>query len=1036
LINEALAKQGENMHTTGATELKRGVIANRLRLILASVETDLLFWTGVGAAVAILMIPQVAAIFLQVEFEWESLWQAVDRGQAMQSLLLFLGFILYLDCVALFALASILYVVPPSWFSEQGRGLTPRAFQNHWPAAVSMLVVTLLGLLLLLAMGEREGLVLSAFLLGLMGLALTFVGHGVAWACSWLVRLNAKLTVQRRYQVAGGLALVAVLLFVLVPADSGWFYCLSGAALQGAAVLLLLVAAWLGLVNACRARTGVQSLIEALGRTLGWLVVVSVGGELVWILAGGYGTERVISYRLYTIWAVLELCALLIIVGSFLDTCDNRTRYPVRVVAILLLLAGLVLTRTTAPDTWPASAVPQAAASSAGGGDTAAEAWYAAFGQRIRSIPEGEPVLLVAASGGGSRAAIFAGLAMEALARTPCGAREGDHWARHVALISSVSGGSLATAQFVQRQGGELPEPRPELLNSIKSELLMRMDRAAQASHVRYQELHPTAADSESRDVQRRLRAWEQTEEICQRLVHGQPQPQDPAWVVQSGLMDDLCTDFMAPVLRGVWMPNLSRGESLRAFWKQRFGWRQSNDQTGYAMGQNPPQFDWIRHPLVAFNACEVLQGTRCVIGFPAIPDELVRSAGNPDREPHSLVDWEAGRAIELGQAVGMSANFPFGFNPIEIRTQGSGERPLILDGGMSDNTGLDTLYRILHNLQRLSQDKGRESVKNTWDALCARHVVILEIDSGAKPRRASATTRMLSTVAAPLLAFGQVGYVQSQDVKARYLQDMRGMLRHGVDLQAERKRLLDGTASAAAGPQPGVPSALATLNDLEAQGVDGLLHVKFECNYLGEDNVLTAWSLGPADKASLLVRFLNEQQLALDDLAQVPFTSPEQRRQQVLCAAAELVDSQLQEANLGDVARSVDELSRVVEQMAKLPPSQTDQKLEASWKQQLAFLRDRSQQVGGQLELAAEKTSEEAKALADKIETTLQRAPRSSLTLKELRTAAARLSEIQAKATKDAEAQIDREQTLQNRFDARVQQNRRDIRESRTAAE
>ena len=127
-------------------------------------------------------------------------------------------------------------------------------------------------------------------------------------------------------------------------------------------------------------------------------------------------------------------------------------------------------------------------------------------------------------------------------------------------------------------------------------------------------------------------------------------------------------------------------------------------------------------------------------------------------------------------------------------------------------------------------------------------------------------------------------------------------------------------------------------------------MHVKFECNYLGEDNVLTAWSLGPEDKASLLVRFLNEQQL-LEDLAQVPFVSPGERQQQVQREAVELVDSQLRQTNLGHVERSLAELSRVAEQMAKLPPNQPDRDLEASWKQQLDVLRAETQKVSEQLE-------------------------------------------------------------------------------------
>ena len=492
------------MVTAGKSAFWRGVIGNKLKSILASVGTDLLFWTGVCAAVAILMIPQISSIFLQVEFEWETLWGAGDRAQTLQGLLQFLGFIAYLDSVALLALASILYVVPPSWFSQQSLGLTPKTFQNLWPAVISMIVVTILGLLLLLAMGvDREGLVLSAFLLAVMGLALILVGRWVDQACSWLVKLNDKLSVERRYKAAAALGLIAVLLWAVIRPDSGWLYCLSGSAFHGMAALFLLVGAWLVVTNWYRERPDAQPLLQASGRLVGWLVLACAGGELVWILAGGQWTQSVFSYRLYTIWAVLELCALFILVGSFLDTWDDRTRYPVRVTAILGLLAILVVTKATAPEQLPRATSPGTAVAGVRDEHGSVEPWYAAFEQRIKSIPEGEPVLLVAASGGGSRAAIFAGLAMEALARTPCGKRAGDNWAKHVVLISSVSGGSLATAQFAHRQGGEFPEQRPALLNSVKSELLTRMERVAKASHVRYQQLHTSDADRAAIDVRR-----------------------------------------------------------------------------------------------------------------------------------------------------------------------------------------------------------------------------------------------------------------------------------------------------------------------------------------------------------------------------------------------------------------------------------------------------------------------------------------------------------------------------------------------------
>ena len=78
----------------------------------------------------------------------------------------------------------------------------------------------------------------------------------------------------------------------------------------------------------------------------------------------------------------------------------------------------------------------------------------------IERLPGDGPVVLVAASGGGSRAALFTALLLEALARTdaqgkplPAPAPKGAvplH--RRIAIISSVSGGSLGTAYYAARQ--------------------------------------------------------------------------------------------------------------------------------------------------------------------------------------------------------------------------------------------------------------------------------------------------------------------------------------------------------------------------------------------------------------------------------------------------------------------------------------------------------------------------------------------------------------------------------------------------------
>lgn len=68
----------------------------------------------------------------------------------------------------------------------------------------------------------------------------------------------------------------------------------------------------------------------------------------------------------------------------------------------------------------------------------------------IRPAPEGDLLLGVALSGGGSRAAVFGAAALEALGRIRYAG--GDSVLQQVAYISSVSGGSVATAYYAENK--------------------------------------------------------------------------------------------------------------------------------------------------------------------------------------------------------------------------------------------------------------------------------------------------------------------------------------------------------------------------------------------------------------------------------------------------------------------------------------------------------------------------------------------------------------------------------------------------------
>src|SRR5262245_15100314 len=78
----------------------------------------------------------------------------------------------------------------------------------------------------------------------------------------------------------------------------------------------------------------------------------------------------------------------------------------------------------------------------------------------IGPAPDGDPLLGVALSGGGSRAAVFGAAALEALGRIRL--PEGDSLLQHIAYISSVSGGSLAASYYAEgKPGRETPVLTP-----------------------------------------------------------------------------------------------------------------------------------------------------------------------------------------------------------------------------------------------------------------------------------------------------------------------------------------------------------------------------------------------------------------------------------------------------------------------------------------------------------------------------------------------------------------------------------------------
>src|SRR5262249_25228946 len=124
--------------------------------------------------------------------------------------------------------------------------------------------------------------------------------------------------------------------------------------------------------------------------------------------------------------------------------------------------------------------------------------------------------------------------------------------------------------------------------------------------------------------------------------------------------IDDMCADFMAPLIRGIIQPRGERGEIVTEYWHEQFG------LTDTPQDERPPSV-----PLWMSNTTDVNSGRPFVIGFPPIPQDMI----TPKKIKlvtldHSIAEWSLTRA----EAVRLSANFPWGFelatSPIKVKHQ------------------------------------------------------------------------------------------------------------------------------------------------------------------------------------------------------------------------------------------------------------------------------------------------------------------------------------------------------------------------------
>jgi len=618
-----------------------------------------------------------------------------------------------------------------------------------------------------------------------------------------------------------------------------------------------------------------------LTRSLGLLILLNAAGEVIWALPEFWSLP---SYRMYSMWAVLHVAFSLFLFARVIDAWQSSSDRLIRPLALVLAVIALGRMQPSPVGTIVDSSSLAAVAAGgeadlAGGPPPAArpeplaesDLWLEHLQRRLRAIPDdGGPAVFVAASGGGSRAALFTALVYEYLQRTPisftaAGGTQTYNVADHIVLISSVSGGTLASACYLdsqhRRRRARTDGTRPAPLNFMLDDILHLMKASSRG-------LESTVYDAGH---------LEQTRTACEKA-----DTEKPHWFLQRELVDDMCTDFMAPLLRGALHPGRDRAHAVQAFWEAKFGlsetnldWHRDLDRTG-------------RVPLLLCNVCEVERGSCLIIGFPPLPPRFMVDPQRPApfRELQEADIWhQQWCQVRLSEATRLSANFPWGFPVAEINFAAgpaAAEDPAdtagaaisrsvhLIDGGVFDNTGIGALRYVVEGLDRLAQEPEADRALRHRAAaiLCElqrRGVVLLEIDSGAKPEPPGTFARLLSGVLEPVRALQNAGYASAEATNQNDVESLQRLLPDPAARRVQEQiRALERHS----------PASVSSTPRLEPPG--NVSRIIVQCNHdRGQDSVMTAWALGPLDKAKVFVRFLvgthgirDELQKTLEDRA------------------------------------------------------------------------------------------------------------------------------------------------------------------------
>lgn len=787
---------------------------------------------------------------------------------------------------------------------------------------------------------------LSKGTLGLVLLAAMFVFG--ATLC-----LKTPLTDHRIYLMAGGFARMFGAWLVLVAA---W----------------LSVGRWLGaefvLSHANSTDQDVSSaeqwkrLWHGGGRILSWLAMVTIAGEFLWVAA--LWKLPYLSFRLYSIWAAFHIPFVVTALAALIDYAQKMIGSFVRLGVGLLVLAMVAfpnMTGTSRIQDPPAQRV----SSSEGKSIAKEDPWMKVLKARLDRMPDG-PVVIVAASGGGSRAALFTSLVMQHLSSEPMlwkgvqsvsqdmdsssaaplpdalssavtstatekmNAENADApstWGQHILLISSVSGGSLASARFaaepqiaVSRVSTLQHTTRDELWTLTLERLLSRLEPPNNVKDSLSETTAPLSEENEndSAEEQARLKTIQSAMDQTTTSPNDDSKPeaagsdaiakQIVSNAFSSEFVDEMSADFMAPMLRGAMTPFATRGDSLYHFWNETFGWTQlaqcdlQEHVRNRNAGEKTTEGKWFPAPLLLLNTTDVETGRRVVAGFPNLPagflpatetfkDQIVEGISTQNRSklfgPVSIDDFlkSGSSRLSLARAVRLSSNFPWGFgvqqfdsqsSPVfdfsekapRVRGQNTRTTLELIDGGVVDNTGLDTLAALFDSLFLRAESDPFGEAALIIEMLRKRGIVFVEIDSGAKPTPGESVDSPFGPALRPLTALNNATYTNALRISDNLVNSF--LIRFAVSETAATLSRMNIESLETLNPyfnglEPAaIRAALGIVIPPESnpdRALSSFHHFRFTCNHNSEAkaDVMTAFALGPRDKASVMATFLPE---------------------------------------------------------------------------------------------------------------------------------------------------------------------------------